>query len=489
MSVVSGSAVSGSAVSGPVVSGPVVSGPAVSGPVVSGPVVSGPVVSGPVVSGSAVSMEGLTKVFATGVRAVDGLDLQVAAGEFVVLVGPSGCGKTTALRMVAGLETITSGALRFGDRVVNDVSPRQRDVAMVFQNYALYPHLTVAQNIGFSLENKKVPRAERDRRVGEAAGMLGLGDLLGRRPGQLSGGQRQRVAMGRAIVREPAVFLMDEPLSNLDAKLRVQMRAEVLGVQQRLGAARGTVSLYVTHDQTEAMTMGDRVAVLRTGVLEQYGTPRELYERPASLFVASFIGSPAMNLYEAALEQEAVVVGSQRIPVPGTAGRPGREGLGAGGPRCGGLAAYRGRKVIVGIRPEHLVVGASAGVGVGAGPGAGAGPGSGAGVGADGSEGEAGLAADVRLVEALGSEQLVHFTMDAPQVRVDEAVSEAGVDNEVGGSQTDRVVAGGILATRAANGVAVTPPRVPVRAGDRVRFTVDPAALYFFDPDTHLAIG
>jgi multiple sugar transport system ATP-binding protein len=412
-------------------------------------------------------MEGLTKVFATGVRAVDGLDLQVAAGEFVVLVGPSGCGKTTALRMVAGLETITSGSLRFGDRVVNDVSPRQRDVAMVFQNYALYPHLTVAQNIGFSLENKKVPRAERDRRVREAAGVLGLGDLLGRRPGQLSGGQRQRVAMGRAIVREPAVFLMDEPLSNLDAKLRVQMRSEILRVQQRLGEARGTASLYVTHDQTEAMTMGDRVAVLRAGVLEQCGTPRELYERPASLFVGSFIGSPAMNLYEGALEREAVVVGSQRIPVPGAAGRPGRPG------RLGreGLAAYQGRKVIVGVRPEDLVVRAGAGSGAGS------------------SEDEAGLAAGVRLVEALGSEQLVHFTMDAPQVRADETISEADIDDEVGGSEGDRVAEGGILAAPAANGVAVTPPRVPVRAGDRVRFTVDPEALYFFDPDTHLAIG
>jgi multiple sugar transport system ATP-binding protein len=423
---------------------------------------------------SAVSMEGLTKVFATGVRAVDGLGLQVAAGEFVVLVGPSGCGKTTALRMVAGLETITSGSLRFGDRVVNDVSPRQRDVAMVFQNYALYPHLTVAQNIGFSLENKKVPRAERDRRVREAAGVLGLGDLLGRRPGQLSGGQRQRVAMGRAIVREPAVFLMDEPLSNLDAKLRVQMRSEILRVQQRLGEARGTASLYVTHDQTEAMTMGDRVAVLRAGVLEQYGTPRELYERPASLFVGSFIGSPAMNLYEGALEREAVVVGSQRIPAPGAAGRAGRPGrLGRLGRE--GLAAYQGRKVIVGVRPEDLVV--RAGMGAGAGPGA------------VSSEEEAGLAADVRLVEALGSEQLVHFTMDAPQVRADETVSEAGVDSEVGGSEGDRVAEGEILATPAANGVAVTPPRLVVRAGDRVRFTVDPEALYFFDPDTHLAIG
>jgi ABC-type sugar transport system ATPase subunit len=295
------------------------------------------------------------------------------------------------------------------------------------------------------------------------------------------------------------VFLMDEPLSNLDAKLRVQMRSEILRVQQRLGEARGTATLYVTHDQTEAMTMGDRVAVLRAGVLEQYGTPRELYRRPVSLFVASFIGSPAMNLYEGALESEAVVVGSQRIALPGGAGLPGREGL-------AGLAAYQGRKVIVGVRPEHLVVGAA--------------------VGAAGSE-EAGLTAegtgltaDVRLVEALGSEQLVHFTVDAPQVRGDETVSDAsrasdasetlggfggfgsvgvlrsggtnGTSGAVGGGGEgggDRVAEGEILAAPVANGVAVTPPRMAVRAGDRLRFAVDPAALHFFDPDTHLAIA
>jgi multiple sugar transport system ATP-binding protein len=263
---------------------------------------------------AAISTRELTKVYATGVKALDAVDLDVAEGEFVVLVGPSGCGKTTALRMVAGLERITSGTISFGDRVVNDVSPRHRDVAMVFQNYALYPHLSVYQNIGFALENQKVAKAERDRRIRDAAGILGLGDLLGRKPKQLSGGQRQRVAMGRAIVREPSVFLMDEPLSNLDAKLRVQMRSEVLRVHRSIGAA----TLYVTHDQTEAMTMGDRVAVLQAGVLQQYDTPRALYNRPANVFVATFIGSPAMNLYEAGLSADgasgtrpAVVLGSR----------------------------------------------------------------------------------------------------------------------------------------------------------------------------------
>ena len=245
-----------------------------------------------------ISLRGLTKVYATGVVALDGLDLDVDDGEFVVLVGPSGCGKTTALRMVAGLERITSGTVSFGDHVVNDVSPRHRDVAMVFQNYALYPHLSVYQNIGFALENAKIEKAERDRRIRSVAAVLGLEELLGRKPKQLSGGQRQRVAMGRAIVREPAVFLMDEPLSNLDAKLRVQMRSEVVRVHRSVGAA----TLYVTHDQIEAMTMGDRVAVLQGGVLQQYGTPRSLFASPANVFVATFIGSPAMNVYEAGLE-------------------------------------------------------------------------------------------------------------------------------------------------------------------------------------------
>ena len=237
----------------------------------------------------------VSKVYANGVEAVSHLSFDVEDGEFVVLVGPSGCGKTTALRMVAGLEDVTDGEIEIGGRVVNDLSPRERDIAMVFQNYALYPHMTVAENIGFSLEMQKLPKAEVGQKVEDAARVLGLTEQLRRKPAQLSGGQRQRVAMGRAIVREPAAFLMDEPLSNLDAKLRVHMRAEVSRIQRRLGVA----TLYVTHDQVEAMTMGDRVAVMRSGKLQQYAPPKELYDRPVNLFVAAFIGSPAMNLYQA----------------------------------------------------------------------------------------------------------------------------------------------------------------------------------------------
>ena len=398
----------------------------------------------------AVTLEKLTKVYATGIRAVDGLDLRVNEGEFVVLVGPSGCGKTTALRMVAGLEEITSGTLRFGDRVVNHVSPRHRDVAMVFQNYALYPHMTVRQNIGFALENKKIPAAERDRRVRSAADVLGLTELLSRKPRQLSGGQRQRVAMGRAIVREPSVFLMDEPLSNLDAKLRVRMRSEVLRVHRRIGAA----TLYVTHDQTEAMTMGDRVAVLRDGVLQQYGTPRKLYDSPANLFVASFIGSPEMNLYEASLEATedgaAVVLGSQRLTLPG------RTDVGQ----------YYGRKIIIGIRPEDLgdpALGHGTRVGATAGGGHGTHP-------------HAPLAADARLIEVLGSEQHVHFSVDATPVGG--AAAAAGDTAQAG-----------ILAAGAPNGVARLDPRSAIRAGTRVMFSVDTERLHFFDPDTGQAIA
>jgi multiple sugar transport system ATP-binding protein len=385
---------------------------------------------------AAITLSELTKVYATGVKALDSLDLEVADGEFVVLVGPSGCGKTTALRMVAGLELITSGTVSFADRVVNGVSPRHRDVAMVFQNYALYPHLSVYQNIGFALENKKVAKAERDRRIRDAASILGLTQLLGRKPQQLSGGQRQRVAMGRAIVREPSVFLMDEPLSNLDAKLRVQMRSEVLRIHESVGAA----TMYVTHDQTEAMTMGDRVAVLQRGVLQQYDTPRSLYDHPANVFVATFIGSPAMNLYEAGLEAAGsagttptVVLGSQQLELPA--------------PAAARVAAFQGRKILVGIRPEDLTVTGSGSA----------------------------LVADVRFVEVLGSEQHVYFSIDA---------TPAGAAAVAGGESAEA----SILLGSAPNGAARLDPRVAVQPGRRITFFLDPARLYFFDPDTGQAI-
>jgi multiple sugar transport system ATP-binding protein len=281
-----------------------------------------------------ITLESVSKKFPGGVLAVNELSLEVEPGEFLVLVGPSGCGKTTALRMVAGLEQVTSGQIRINDRVVTRMPPRDRDIAMVFQNYALYAHMTVRNNMAFGLKMARVAKSDIRRRVDEAAAMLGLTDLLDRKPRQLSGGQRQRVAMGRAIVREPAAFLMDEPLSNLDAKLRVEMRGEIIRVQRRIAAP----TLYVTHDQTEAMTMGDRVAILRDGVLQQLGTPDEIYDRPVNLFVAGFIGSPAMNLITAQLEGAEAVFGTSRLELPA---RP-------------GLSAYDGREVVVGIRPEDF---------------------------------------------------------------------------------------------------------------------------------------
>src|SRR5580692_5160988 len=326
-----------------------------------------------------VGLDQINKVYANGFHAVRDLNLEVRDGEFMVLVGPSGCGKTTALRMVAGLENISSGTLSIGGRPVNDLTPKDRDIAMVFQNYALYPHMSVGDNIGFALKMRKIPKPRVAAKVKETAEILGLTEWLDRKPGQLSGGQRQRVAMGRAIVREPSVFLMDEPLSNLDAKLRVQMRAEVQRIQRRINVA----TMYVTHDQVEAMTMGDRVAVLRSGILQQCDHPQVLYDHPDNLFVAAFIGSPAMNLYEATMSDDArtVKVGSQTLPLPDDvfAARP-------------GLLRYGGKKVVLGVRPEHL-------------PAA-----------HDGVTGPT-LVGNVDLVEALGSELVVHFTIDAPRVQ------------------------------------------------------------------------
>ncbi len=383
---------------------------------------------------ASIELGAINKVYPNGFHAVHDLDIAVADGEFMVLVGPSGCGKTTALRMVAGLEEVTSGTVRIGEKDVTTLPARERDIAMVFQNYALYPHMTVGENIGFALSLRHLPKAEIKRRVREAADVLSLTEWLDRKPAQLSGGQRQRVAMGRAIVREPAVFLMDEPLSNLDAKLRVQMRAEVSRIQRRLGVA----TMYVTHDQTEAMTMGDRVVVLNAGVLQQLDSPQVLYDNPDNLFVAGFMGSPAMNLYEATVSPnlDAITLGTQSLALP--------EGVRAKRP---GLRAYGDQKVVVGIRPENLSL-------------------------AHGGGGDDRvLAVDTELVEALGSEQLLHFNLDARRIHA------PGVEDA---DEVSEAVAG--------IGVARIEPEGQIRHGERVRLSVRTDLMHFFDPATGLAI-
>ncbi len=389
-----------------------------------------------------IELDHVTKVYPNKNQAVSDLSLDVAEGEFMVLVGPSGCGKTTALRMVAGLEEISGGTVRIGGRVVNDLSPKERDVAMVFQNYALYPHMTVAENIGFSLKLRHLDKAEINRRVQEAAQTLGLEGMLDVKPASLSGGQRQRVAMGRALVREPAVFLMDEPLSNLDAKLRVQMRAEVSRLQRRLGVA----TLYVTHDQIEAMTMGDRVAVLAHGVLQQCEAPQTLYDHPANLFVAAFIGSPAMNIYQGGLEsddgQVAVRLSDQRIVVPPSElkERP-------------ALAQYGGRQVAVGIRPEHLAVGHEL------------------------PDNPSVLHAEIDLLESLGAEVIVHFRIKADHIRPEGAAAE-------GEDQTLPLAIGAGGSDKTAPGVARVDPRVQLKVGQSVTLVPDTEHLQFFDLET-----
>jgi multiple sugar transport system ATP-binding protein len=380
-----------------------------------------------------VSLENVNKVYENGFHAVKDMNLQVGDGEFMVLVGPSGCGKTTALRMVAGLEDITSGILRIGGKESNDETPKERDIAMVFQNYALYPHMTVAENIGFALKLRHMPKDQLNAKVREAADILGLTDWLDRKPGQLSGGQRQRVAMGRAIVREPSVFLMDEPLSNLDAKLRVQMRAEVHRIQRHMGVS----TIYVTHDQVEAMTMGDRVTVMRDGTLQQVDTPQKLYDNPDNVFVAAFIGSPAQNLYDGSIGEGArsVKLGSQEIELPDSVvlKRP-------------GLRSYAGKEVVVGMRPEHLRA-ASPEI---TGPK---------------------LVGNVDLVEALGSELVVHFTIDAHRV-----LAEGAVDKDEA------------AAVKSGEGVARVEAKTPVKPGDKMTFSVDIEDMQFFDTQTGLAI-
>jgi multiple sugar transport system ATP-binding protein len=390
---------------------------------------------------ASIALESVTKIYPNGFEAVHDLDLNVADGEFMVIVGPSGCGKTTALRMVAGLEEITSGRLKIGDRVVNHVTSKDRDIAMVFQNYALYPHMTVGENIGFSLGLRNISKGDIKAKVAEAATMLGLTPYLNRKPGQLSGGQRQRVAMGRAIVREPSVFLMDEPLSNLDAKLRVQMRTEVRRIQRRIGVA----TLYVTHDQTEAMTMGDRVAVMSAGILQQCDAPSNLYNKPKNLFVAAFIGSPSMNLFEATIAKDgqSLQLGSQRVALSSALHQ-----------LQPGLAKFFGQQVVVGIRAEDLPL----------------------------AEGDAvhgpTLSGEVEAVEELGSELLVHFSVDATRV-VPETVTDESSDDFV--AQVPINIAG--------EGIARVQPRAKVKVGDRAQFAVYSERIHFFDAVSHNAIG
>jgi multiple sugar transport system ATP-binding protein len=393
---------------------------------------------------ASVAFDHVSKVYDGSVVALNDFSLDVPDGEFMVLVGPSGCGKTTALRMVAGLEEITEGEILIGDRSVNDVDPRERDVAMVFQNYALYPHMTVFDNIGFGLRARRVRRAEIRRRVETISRALGLYELLGRKPRQLSGGQRQRVAMGRAIVREPSVFLMDEPLSNLDARLRVQMRAEVSRIQHELGAT----TIYVTHDQVEAMTMGDRVAIIRGGVLQQTDEPQAVFDHPSNLFVASFIGSPPMNLLQARLEQRngglVARVGQQEVPIPAEllAERP-------------ALRAHLDRTIGLGIRPEHLrdMAGRSA------------------------------LRGRVRATEALGSEILVHLEVAAEPVLTEE-VREVAVDVDAAALEQLESEARERRTVLIARLETQTRPR----PDDEVEVAIDERRLHFFDLETGLAI-
>ncbi len=392
-----------------------------------------------------VAFERVSKIYPDGTRAVNDINLDIRDGEFMVLVGPSGCGKTTALRMVAGLEEISEGVLKIGDQVVNHVPSRDRDIAMVFQSYALYPHLSVYENIAFGLRLKKMPKDEIETRVARAANILGLTDYLKRKPRALSGGQRQRVAMGRAIVREPAAFLMDEPLSNLDAKLRVQTRAEISKLQSDLGVT----TIYVTHDQIEAMTMGTRVAVMRKGELQQVDEPQTLYDRPLNLFVGGFIGSPSMNMLDATIESSngtlAAKVGDQQIEL-------GSETLS----QRPGLRAFDGKPVILGIRPEDLED---------------------ASIETDAPESRT-LKGRLELREALGSEIIAHFAIKGVHAETDETRELArdsgaeGTEKPIGVKEDEAVIVGRFGA------------RSKVKVGEEVTAVVDTRALHFFDPES-----
>jgi len=383
-----------------------------------------------------IRLEQVAKVFPDGTRAVDGVDLEIADGEFMVLVGPSGCGKSTLLRLVAGLEEVTHGRVLLGERDVTRALERDRDMAMVFQNYALYPHMSVRDNLAFGLRLRKMPKPDRVRRVDEVALTLGLERLLDRKPAALSGGQRQRVAMGRAMVREPSAFLMDEPLSNLDAKLRVAVRAELARLHERLGVT----TVYVTHDQVEAMTLGHRVAVMRAGALQQCAPPEELYDQPANLFVAAFMGSPAMNLFEASVTAEGLQFGPHRLPLPPHAGLPDDAA-----------------RVVVGVRPSDFVL-----------------------AGSDADPEAARLRVVAEVVERLGSERRVIFGVDVPRV-VTDAVA-AAFDEPGDGGPTLLADEGRSLFT------AVLDGRAPVAAEDELELTVALDRLYLFDPATGQAL-
>jgi multiple sugar transport system ATP-binding protein len=394
-----------------------------------------------------IELRDVSKVYSGSVRAVNDLSLDIADGDFMVFVGPSGCGKTTALRMVAGLEDITEGQIRIGDRVVNDLPPKDRDIAMVFQNYALFPHMTVKQNLAFGLQLRKTPREEQERRVQEAAKMLALEPFLDRKPAALSGGQRQRVAMGRAIVRNPQAYLMDEPLSNLDAKLRVTMRGQLAALHERLGVT----TIYVTHDQIEAMTLGTKVAVLKDGELQQVNSPQNLFDAPANLFVATFIGSPAMNLAEAKLVRDggpAVVFADYKLSVP-TAAIQDRQGL----------DRYFDRNVIIGIRPSSFEDAAFV------------------------SDDRPVIKAEVTVSEELGSEVNVIFTVHTPAVHHDVMVAkfDKAAKDEV--EAEELVDAGESLWTARVN------PKTQARPGRTIDLAVDAGAIHYFDPDTGQAIG
>jgi multiple sugar transport system ATP-binding protein len=394
-----------------------------------------------------IAFDNVTKVFADGTHAVRSLDLEVSDGSLIVLVGPSGCGKTTALRMVAGLEEITEGEIRIGDRIVNEVAPKDRDIAMVFQNYALYPHMSVFENMAFGLRLRRMKKPEINGRVEDAAKVLALYDLLRRKPGQLSGGQRQRVAMGRAIVREPQGFLMDEPLSNLDAKLRVQMRAEISRLQREVNVT----TIYVTHDQVEAMTMGDRVAVLKLGTLQQVDSPQVLYREPRNLFVAGFIGSPAMNMVEGTIVRSDGALGVEfagnRLTVDpdAVARRP-------------ALPGYDGRKVIVGVRPEDMEDAALS----------------------PGAPEDRRMKTIVDLREDMGSEVLIHFSLDAPPV-LTEDTKELAADRGQVVEELEQLV-------HRAPWIARFDADTPAAEGRQVEVLVDTRTLHFFDPETSASI-